>query len=171
MHFKYLWKSSSYYPGSSEGLQQLPKQSPCVSAGHFQSVLQTKAITLFSKCKFDHIIPLLTTLQWFSTILLIQAVLPSAWHLAPAYFFQLYLVPCNLWPCHADQFQLSPKGIISLCVSLLHLDDLYLNVYFMYHILWEVFPNHPSLDWLPLLDVPRLPTPEHPSNIPGSFLH
>lgn len=59
MHFKYLWKSPTYYPGSSEGLQQLPKQSPCISAGHFQSVLQTKAIILFSKCKFAHIIPLL----------------------------------------------------------------------------------------------------------------
>ena len=37
MYLKYLWKSSTHYPDSSEGLQQLPKQSPCISAEEYES--------------------------------------------------------------------------------------------------------------------------------------
>lgn len=89
IHLKYLWNPSTCYPGSSEGVQQFPKWSPCIYACHLQSVLQTAARILFWKCKSDHITPLLTTLQSFSIILLIQSMLPLAWHLAPAYYFSL----------------------------------------------------------------------------------
>lgn len=131
VNLKYLWNPSTHYPGSSEWLQQFPEWSPCIYAGHVQSLLQTAARVLFLKCKSDHITPLLTTHQWPSITLTMQSVLSLAWHLASAYFFSC-ISPLVINDLTMPSNFSSLLRRSSLSVSLLYLVNFYLNAHFIF---------------------------------------